>query len=105
MRVQANVRVERFFSQTTTVFHVPLGPYTLNGGGWQEIRVGWGDVGQLPYVATQVISGNPIVATIQNLRNDGCSVWLNHLGRNREENFWVELYVLPLNRSKGKDTV
>lgn len=105
LRVKANVRVEGFFSQTKTFFHVPLGPYTLNGGGWQEIRVGWGDVGQLPYVATQVISGNPIVATIQNLRNDGCSVWLNHLGRNREENFWVELYVLPLNRSKGNDTV
>lgn len=105
LRVKANVRVEGFFSQTKTFFHVPLGPYTLNGGGWQEIRVGWGDVGQLPYVVTQVISGNPIVATINNLRNDGCSVWLNHLGRNREENFWVELYVLPLNRSKGNDTV
>lgn len=100
LRVLTNMRLEGFFSQTKSFFHMALGPFNIGARGWHRVNCNWNDIGQTAYVLTQPVSGRPMVVTVKNKTATGCEVYINNVSDGPEDNVWVDLFVIPLNRNK-----
>lgn len=100
LRVLTNMRLEGFFSQTKSFFHMALGPFNIGARGWHRVNCTWADIGQIAYVLTQPVSGRPMVVTVKNKTATGCEVYINNVSDGPEDNVWVDLFVIPLNRNK-----
>lgn len=100
LRVLTNMRLEGFFSQTKSFFHMALGPFNIGARGWHRVNCNWNDIGQTAYVLTQPVSGRPMVVTVKNKTATGCEVYVNNVSDGPEDNVWVDLFVIPLNRNK-----
>lgn len=100
LRVLTNMRLEGFFSQTKSFFHMALGPFNIGARGWHRVNCTWADIGQIAYVLTQPVSGRPMVVTVKNKSATGCEVYINNVSDGPEDNVWVDLFVIPLNRNK-----
>lgn len=100
LRVLTNMRLEGFFSQTKSFFHMALGPFNIGARGWHRVNCTWADIGQIAYVLTQPVSGRPMVVTVKNKSATGCEVYINNVSDGPEYNVWVDLFVIPLNRNK-----
>ena len=100
LRVLTNMRLEGFFSQTKSFFHMALGPFNIGARGWHRVNCSWNDIGQTAYVLTQPVSSRPMVVTVKNKTATGCEVYINNVSDGPEDNVWVDLFVIPLNRNK-----
>ena len=100
LRVLTNMRLEGFFSQTKSFFHMALGPFNIGARGWHRVNCNWNDIGQIAYVLTQPVSSRPMVVTVKNKTATGCEVYINNVSDGGEDNVWVDLFVIPLNRNK-----
>ena len=77
-----------------------LGPFNIGARGWHRVNCNWNDIGQTAYVLTQPVSGRPMVVTVKNKTATGCEVYINNVSDGNEDNVWVDLFVIPLNRNK-----
>lgn len=100
LRVLTNMRLEGFFSQTKSFFHMALGPFNIGARGWHRVNCNWNDIGQTAYVITQPVATRPMVVTVKNKTATGCEVYINNVSDGGEDNVWVDLFVIPLNRNK-----
>jgi hypothetical protein len=101
LRVRGNVRINGLFTQTENFFHIPVGDFEVNGGGWRTWDVKFPyRLEQKPYVIAQAVTDFALVATVSDLSETGCKLIVNNASRAKATNSWVDIIVLPLRRER-----
>ena len=101
LRVRGNVRINGLFTQTENFFHIPVGDFEVDGGGWRTWDVKFPyRLEQKPYVIAQAVTDFALVATVSDLSETGCKLIVNNTSRAKATNSWVDIIVLPLRRER-----
>ena len=101
LRVRGNMRLNGLFTQTENFFHIPVGPFAVNAGGWNEWKVTYPTrLEQRPYIIAQPVTGYALIATITDVTESGCKLVVNNASRVQAVDCWIDIIVLPLRRDK-----
>lgn len=101
LRVRGNVRINGLFTQTENFFHIPVGPFDMNGRGWGEWKIDFPyRLEQKPYVLAQAVTSYGLIATVSDLSETGCKLFVNNGTDARATGAWVDIIVLPLRRER-----
>ena len=101
LRVRGNMRLNGLFTQTENFFHIPVGPFDMNGRGWGEWKIDFPyRLEQKPYVLAQAVTSYGLIATVSDLSETGCKLFVNNGTGARATGAWVDIIVLPLRRER-----
>lgn len=101
LRVRGNMRLNGMFTQTENFFHIPVGPFDMNGRGWGEWKIDFPyRLEQKPYVLAQAVTSYGLIATVSDLSETGCKLFVNNGTGARATGAWVDIIVLPLRRER-----
>lgn len=101
LRVRGNMRLNGLFTQTENFFHIPVGPFDMNGRGWGEWKIDFPyRLEQKPYVLAQAVTSYGLIATVSDLSETGCKLFVNNGTDARATGAWVDIIVLPLRRER-----